>query len=121
MIWYARVFRKCFSFSGRSSKLEYMMFHLFNLIIMATVLTIDFLISLLVHGLPYGIITAIYLVFLVIPFLSATIRRMHDSGKSRWQLIFLFIPVINIIWIVDLILSEGEPYRNMHGYELKEE
>ena len=121
MIWYARVFRKCFTFSGRSSKLEYMMFHLFNLMIMATVLMIDFLVSLLVPEFPYGIVTVIYMLFLVIPFLSASVRRMHDSGKGRWQLIFLFVPVINFIWIVDLILSEGEPYRNMHGYELKEE
>ena len=121
MIWYARVFRKYFTFSGRSSKLEYMMFNMFNLLVIAILLLIDFIISLLVTALPYGIVTAIYLLVLIIPFLSATTRRMHDSGKGRWQFIFLFIPVIGIIWIVDLILIDGEPYRNMHGYELREE
>ena len=121
MIWYARVFKKYFVFKGRSSKLEYMMFNMLNLMIMAILLIIDFCISLLVTALPFGIVSPIYLLVIIIPFLSSTIRRMHDAGKGRWQLIFLFVPVINFIWIVDLILSEGEPYRNMHGYELKEE
>jgi len=97
------------------------MFHMFNLIIMATALIIDFLISLFAPDFPFGIVTAIYFLFLAMPFISATVRRMHDTGKGRWQLVFLFVPVINFIWIVDLILSDGEPYRNMHGYELKEE
>lgn len=121
MIWYARVFRKCFTFSGRSSKLEYMMFHMFNLMIMAILLIIDFFISILVPAFPFGIATPVYLLVIIIPFLSASVRRMHDAGKSQWQLVFLFVPVINFIWIVDLIISDGEPYRNMHGYELKEE
>jgi uncharacterized membrane protein YhaH (DUF805 family) len=121
MIWYARVFRKYFTFSGRSSKLEYMMFNMFNLLVLALLLLTDFIISLFVTALPYGIVTAIYLLAFITPFFSATTRRMHDSGKGKWQFIFLFIPVINMIWIVDLILSDGEPYRNMHGYELREE
>ncbi len=121
MIWYARVFKKYFVFKGRSSKLEYTMFNMLNIMILAMLLIIDFSISLLVPALPYGILTAIYLLVLVIPFGSATIRRMHDAGKGRWQLVFLLIPVIGIIWLIDLIISDGEPYRNMHGPELKEE
>ncbi len=120
MIWYARVFRRCFTFSGRSSRLEYMMFNLFNLMIMAILFITDFLTSLLVPALPFGIVTAIYLLLLFIPFLSATLRRMHDAGKRGWQLIILPIPVIGIIWLIDLILSDGEPYRNIYGPELKE-
>lgn len=121
MIWYARVFKKYFVFKGRSSKLEYMMFNMLNLMIMAILLIIDFCISLLVPALPFGIVSPIYLLVIIIPFLSSTIRRMHDAGKGAWQIIFLIIPVLGIIWIIDLLLSDGEPYRNMHGPELKEE
>lgn len=44
-----------------------------------------------------------------------TIRRLHDLDRSGWQSLLLFIPIINLIIIVALMLVPGEQQTNRFG------
>jgi uncharacterized membrane protein YhaH (DUF805 family) len=42
-------------------------------------------------------LAAIFLIAVLLPFLAAGARRLHDSGQSRWWLLFLLVPVGGIV------------------------
>ena len=73
-------FKKYTTFSGRAQRSEYWYFYLFTLI----------------GGLvTYHINTGVYAVFyllVLLPSLAAGVRRLHDTNRSGWWLLILFIP-----------------------------
>lgn len=55
-------------------------------------------------------------IVLFIVWLSVTVRRMHDLGRSGWWAIFLFfLPIV--VWILALV--DGQPMTNKHGPDPK--
>ena len=43
------------------------------------------------------------------------VRRLHDLNKAGWLLLLLFIPVINLFFILYLLLASGTPTVNQYG------
>jgi uncharacterized membrane protein YhaH (DUF805 family) len=37
------------------------------------------------------------------------IQRLHDLGKSGWFLLLAFVPLLNIVMMLYLLLSAGKP------------
>ena len=44
---------------------------------------------------------------LLLPTLSAAIRRLHDIGKSGWMLLVALIPLVGTIWLLILLCKKG--------------
>lgn len=72
------------------------------------------------ENLPIAIFSMILipvgLVLLIWIYISASIRRHHDQGKSGWHMLWVFIPAIGSI--IDLFISgfvAGEPGSNKYG------
>ena len=85
-------------FEGRSSRPELWWFYLAYIIVSIT------LITLLTLGEFHWVFRIAYWVFVVslfLPSLAVSIRRLHDSGKSGWWFLILFIPFFG--WIVFLV------------------
>ena len=45
---------------------------------------------------------------LMLPTLSAAIRRLHDIGKSGWMILVALIPLIGSIWLLILLCKKGK-------------
>ncbi len=78
------------TFKGRATRSEYWYFVLFSLIVY--VLTILFSYELYV----------VAVVGLIIPTLSAAVRRLHDGGRSGWNFLWSLIPfgsIVILIWL----------------------
>ena len=58
-----------------------------------------------------GIISLIF----ILPVLSATVRRLHDTGKSGWWYWIILIPLAGIIVLIVFLASEGEAEDNQYG------
>lgn len=104
MRWYINVIKKTLVFEGRSSRKEYWMFYLINFIILFVLSFIEGLISTPDQEGSIKIAQVYYLLILI-PSVAAGIRRMHDVGKSGFN---LFIPIYNLV----LLVSEGDKGRN---------
>ena len=71
-------------------------------------------------GLIDGLLGGIGITLLVLAFfpglLTASIRRMHDIGKSGWMMLLFVIPlvglVLNIMWFM---VDAGQPHANQYG------
>jgi uncharacterized membrane protein YhaH (DUF805 family) len=62
-----------------------------------------------------GVLTTLYSIFIFIPSISISVRRLHDIGKSGWTILYILIPVIGVIWLFALFSSDTMPERNKWG------
>lgn len=85
------------TFSGRASRSEYWWFYLFTYLVSLTG-------SILTGILPlFGIFFGIGILALIIPTLSVTVRRLHDTGKSGWWIVAT--SVVPALLLVPVVLS----------------
>ena len=87
-------FTKYVDFNGRASRSEYWWFFLF-LVVVSVVL------SLFSHEL--------YIVFSLatfLPSIAAAARRLHDTNRSGWWQLIVFLPIVG--WIVLIIFLAQE-------------
>lgn len=59
-------------------------------------------------SLRYGWIWLIAYLGLLLPCLSAMVRRLHDIGKSGWWILISLVPLIGCIWLFVLLVKKGE-------------
>ena len=74
-------------FNGRASLSEFWWFALFVTLVSAA---LAYFSETLVN---------VFLVAMLLPFLAAGSRRLHDSGKSGWWQLFILAPVAGIIML----------------------
>ena len=102
------------NFTGRASRSEFWWFILFGAIV-------SFLTSFtdsIIFGTPidgYGPLWLIGILALLIPNLSLTVRRFHDTGRSGWWYLIGLIPCIGIILIIVWTVEEGNAHVNAYG------
>jgi uncharacterized membrane protein YhaH (DUF805 family) len=42
-------------------------------------------------------------------------KRLHDLGHSGWICLVVFIPVINVIAVISLLIARGDDFNNPYG------
>ena len=42
-------------------------------------------------------------------------KRLHDLGRSGWICLIVFIPVINVIAVISLLIARGDDFDNPYG------
>ena len=94
-------FGKYATFSGRASRSEYWWFCLFN-----------FIIGLLLGWIP--VLGWIISIALFLPGLAVGARRLHDTGRSALNLLWLLLPFVGAIILIVFYLgaSQGD---NQYG------
>ncbi len=102
------------NFSGRASRSEFWWFQLF-LFIIGCILNIITLSG--GQGLYYTMsaISGIWSLAILLPQLGLQVRRFHDTGRSAWNLLWWFLPVVG--WIVAIVfLAQDSQYQtNQYG------
>lgn len=114
MNYYLTVLRQWKNFEGRSERREYWMFILVNFLINIALAILNQIISP-----ESGFISGIYTLFVLIPGIAVTIRRLHDIGKSGWMQLVILIPFIGWIWFLILMVKEGDIGTNKYGNSYK--
>lgn len=109
MEWYLKVINNYVGFSGRARRKEYWMFMLVNILIALAIGIVEGL-----FGSP-GIIGGLYSLAVFLPSLAVAVRRLHDTGRTGWWLLVLFIPVIGVFIYLFFMVIEGEPGDNEYG------
>lgn len=119
---------KYFRFSGRATRAEYWWFELFIFVVSMVATTIMMIGALLVVADPdhmaiwFGILFFGLLINLsfVIPNITVTVRRLHDTGRSGWWYLVNFIPYVGWIPLLVFCCLRSEIGENEYGDEWKE-
>lgn len=122
MNWYLEILKhKYADFSGRARRTEYWSFVLFNFIFAMVAIVLDNIFDITFVGIiGYGPLSSLYMLAMIIPSLSVAVRRLHDTGKSGWMILISLIPIIGGIWLLVLLLTEGDVSENEYGPNPKE-
>lgn len=97
-------------FSGRACRSEYWFFQL----------------ALFIVGVLIGILAGVttpevsYLSWVVqiavfVPCLALMVRRLHDTGRSAWNLLWVLLPVIGGLVLLIFAVLGSEPTANKYG------
>lgn len=121
MNYYLKVLKQYSNFKGRARRKEYWMFTIFNIIFGGIAMTLDSVFGIAIEGVGYGPLYGIYVLVLFIPGLAVAVRRLHDIGKSGWMLLITLIPLIGVIWLLVLLLTDSNSEENLYGENPKEE
>lgn len=111
MNWYLEPLKKYATFTGRSRRKEYWMFMLFNFLISFALGLVDGIL----FSSEIGILSTIYSLFILVPSIALTVRRLHDIGKSGWWCLIGLIPVIGAIVLLVFACFDSQPGDNEYG------
>jgi uncharacterized membrane protein YhaH (DUF805 family) len=110
MQYYFEGFRRYFNFSDRANRPEYWYFSLFSCL---AVVACDLLDVLVFHrAWP---LTELYDLTAFIPAFALAFRRLHDTGRTGWVLLWLLLPIIGAVILFVFLLERGEPTANAYG------
>ena len=127
MDWMLMPLRRYAEFSGRSRRKEYWMFALLNLLVsvfiglVALVLyTLDWSEEAMMTVMaPLMVAGVIYSVIALVPGIAVTIRRLHDTDRSGWNILWGLVPVIGGFILLYFYVTEGTPGPNRFGADPK--
>jgi len=90
--WAKRPLQKYAEFSGRAPRAEYWWYTL-GIIVVAIILNVvESLLGLSRMIGPYGPLSALCMLALLVPGLAVTVRRLHDTNRSGWWILVAVIP-----------------------------
>ncbi len=113
--YYLKAFNKTFTL-GRSRRSEYWYFlYVYILILLALALIGLF------SFIPVDKIWNIYNLLVSIPYLTLSIRRLHDIDKSGWFLLIGLIPIVGFLYLTYLFCIKGDIGDNQYGPDPKHE
>jgi len=107
--------KKYADFSGRASRSEYWFFILFFTIGFLMLVLIDFFMGTYNNKMHMGLLSSVFYLAVIIPYLSVKVRRLHDVDKSGWWLLINLIPIIGGIWLFILYCTKGTDGENRFG------
>ena len=100
------VLSKYFTFSGRALRSEYWFWNLFYIL---GAIPVSIIAGMGIEG-PYFI----YSLAIIIPTLSVTVRRLHDTDHSGWWALIGLIP-FGFILLLYWVIKKGDPSKNRFG------
>ena len=118
-------FNKYFKFKGRAIRSEYWYFVLFVLLMLIVLFLIEFGVYWLTNipedtlFMYYYIIDAAILLFLLIPLLSVSFRRLHDTDRNGGYVLMSLIPIIGSILYIIYLCQDSDFGENHYGFNPK--
>ena len=104
-------FKKYAVFSGRSTRAEYWGFVLSTVVVAFVIL---FPIFILINDTS-EIIFTIYALLLLLPSVTVTVRRLHDTNRSGWFVLLNLIPIIGGFILFIFTVLDSQPGENKYG------
>ena len=114
-----RCLKQTFSFKGRATRSEYWYFSLFSILFVFSVYFLAFAIAVFLKLKVFGVILlGIDILYFIISFISgisASVRRLHDIGKSGKCYWLLLIPIIGLIIFIYYLCKSSDKGENKYG------
>ena len=90
------------------------MFCLFNLIVAVLLAIVDGAMN------SPGVLGLLYSLFVLLPALAVTVRRLHDIDRSGWWIFISLIPVVGSIILLVFLVQDGQAGHNQYGANPKD-
>lgn len=122
---YLDFWKRYFDFSGRSTRTQYFVPVIINYIILSLLSynSITSVYKYAIEGGSYslptvgsvGMFGAIFALLTIIPSFAVLIRRLHDTDRSGFNILWNLIPVMGQIVLLIFLISRGTESSNRYG------
>ena len=117
--WFITALKNYTNFHGRARRKEYWYFSVINLLVLLALTVIEYSYNIRTFDLGFGgsigLLSSLYLLFIFLPTLTVTTRRLHDTNRSGWWQLLYFVPVVGVIAIFICTLENSFPGENQYG------
>ncbi len=108
-------YKNYWDFQGRAGRSEYWLFFLWMLILGVVAGVVD---AIAFRHIGFGGPTALFVTFAhLIPNLSLSFRRLHDTNRTAWWLLIALIPLIGGLVLFVFTVLRGTQGENRFGPE----
>lgn len=111
MEYFNDALKKYATFEGRATRTQYWMYILFYTIFSIVLNIVDYVLG------TFFLVT-IFGLGLLIPSISICARRLHDTGRSGWWQLILFIPLLGVIVLLIFMVLDSDE-ENEYGPDPK--
>lgn len=101
MKWFLKCIRNYVNFSGRARRTEFWYFILFSCLLMIVAMALD----VVCFNTPYGVFYLLVALFLFLPQLAVSARRLHDTGRTSKWLLWNYLALL--VWAVAALVLSG--------------
>ncbi|OEO30133.1 hypothetical protein VW23_022850 [Devosia insulae DS-56] len=123
MFGYFDTMLRYFELAGRSSRTQYWVYMLVSVLLTVGAVWVD----MAVLGYrsrdisSFGPLTMFCIFIHVVPNITVTVRRLHDSGRSGWWYWICLVPIIGGFWLLALMFFGPAGYgANDYGDDPRE-
>ena len=89
-------FSKYADFAGRATRSEYWWFVLFIVLVS------------LGTSLFSNVLSGLFSLATLLPSIAAAARRLHDTNRSGWWQLIVFLPVVGLVVLIVFLVQEGK-------------
>lgn len=111
-------FSKFATISGRARRSEYWYFSLFKFITLTTLYLVAAVVSF-VASLDLTVVFWSISLALLIPSITVHIRRLHDTGRSGWNILWCLLPFIGSVVLLIFLVQDSMSSTNKWGPDPK--
>ncbi|OUN58263.1 DUF805 domain-containing protein [Alistipes sp. An66] len=101
MKWFFKCIRNYVNFSGRARRTEFWYFILFSCLLLIVAMALD----VVCFNTPYGVFYLLVALFLFLPQLAVSARRLHDTGRTSKWLLWNYLALL--VWAVAALVLSG--------------
>lgn len=115
MSYFIEGLKKYAFFDGRATRKQYWFFFLWYSIFYIIAAVVDVLIGTSDTLGDHGLISGLYALAMLLPYLGLAIRRLHDINRSGFWILINLVPVLGTIYLLYLFAKKGDPGVNEYG------
>ena len=90
--WAKRPIQKYSDFTGRAPRAEYWWYTLAVIVAAIVIGIVEGILGLDGTVGPYGLLSLVFMLALLVPGLAVTARRLHDTNRSGWWMLIAVVP-----------------------------
>jgi uncharacterized membrane protein YhaH (DUF805 family) len=127
MRWMLMPLRRYAEFTGRSRRKEYWMFYLLNILVslfVGLVFVVGYSADMSqsemdTYLMPVFYVACAYALATLIPGLAVTVRRLHDTDRSGWNILWGLVPLVGGFILLYFYVTDGDQGPNRFGPDPK--
>ena len=102
-------------FNGRARRSEYWYYTLFNFLIYIACVVLALLLAIATDTPGFIALAYLWGLATLLPTIAVCVRRLHDTGKSGWFYLTVFIPLVGGILMLVWMCIDSEIGHNGYG------
>ena len=117
--WWLQGWRNFANFEGRACRREFWYFVLFNGIVGCVAALLDLGFRTIDFDSGVGLFQTINAAAALVPSSAVTARRLHDTNRSGWFQLLVFVPLVGGIVLLIWLAAAGDAHDNGYGPDPK--